>query len=277
MTVFVHKAALPSVIKMFFLIVILLFPFLIIELFAQDWQELKPGITTKRYNYVAEDKSNIDILVARIDPTVWNVRVVNVYGVLNKLKNRFPIYNIRELISLLDTEVIINGGFSAAYSLPLPAGLLVENNKVISRLNISSTTQSGVFCVAKKGNSIIHKEQYKDGECIYAVQAGPILVESPGKRVVYKNEPKKYQKYRRSIIGIDKKGKLLLITSSEANLYDLAQFLIKTESQGGLDCIAALNLSGDVESGIYMRNKDIPIVSGNVDVPIASAISISKK
>ena len=57
-------------------------------------------------------------------------------------------------------------------------------------------------------------------------------------------------------------------------MYDLAEFLAKEESQGGLDCIAALNLSGDVESGLYVNNEDSPYTYGNIDIPIASAIAV---
>ena len=61
------------------------------------------------------------------------------------------------------------------------------------------------------------------------------------------------------------------------NLYDLAIYLLKKESEGGLECISALNLSGDSESGLYVHDPKEPFTDGNIDVPIASAIAFFKK
>lgn len=245
--------------------------------FAQDWEEVVLGIVRKEYNYVLDDKSKLTINVVRIDPAKWKVQVIDVYGALKKQKGQFYVYSIKELISILKPQVIINGGFTASYSIPIPAGLLVESKKIVTRLNSLSETQTGVFCIGKTGYKIIKKEEYGNGDCDYALQAGPVLIEYPAKIVVYKNEPRKYQKYRRSIVAIDRRGRLLLITTSEGHLYDIAKFLVKSDAEGGLDCMTALNLSGDVQSGIYMSHKGKPIVDGNIDVPIASAIAVFKK
>lgn len=247
------------------------------NLLAQSWEEIKPGIAKRTFTIPMKDRSSLEINAVRIDPTHVKIKVINVYGTLGKqlIKQKtpqFPVYSLRELISDLNPQVIINGGFSASYSLPIPAGLLVENRKIVSHLNTLSETQSGIFCVGDTGFKIIKRNEDREKNCVYALQSGPMLIESLDKVGIYRNEREKSGKYRRSVVAIDKHGRLLLVASGESYLYDLATFLAKE-----LDSVVALNLSGDEESGLYVSNKNTSYTFGNIDVPIASAIAVFSK
>jgi uncharacterized protein YigE (DUF2233 family) len=260
---------------LFALLILLIFPSRN-NLLAEDWKEFKPGIAKRTFTAsVVNGGDTLEINAVRIDPTRTEIKVINVYGTLSKQKaQQFPAYTLREIISLLKPQVIINGGFSASYSLPLSSGLMVVNKKVISHLNTRSRTQTGIFCVENTRFKIVKKEEYNEKDCVYALQAGPILVEWLGKIAIFQNERQKGGKYRRSVIAIDKQGRLLLVTSSRTYLYDLANMLVKRESQGGLDCVVALNLSGDEESGLYVSHQNMPVIIGNIDVPVSSAIAV---
>jgi uncharacterized protein YigE (DUF2233 family) len=245
--------------------------------FAQPWENVKPGLAKKVFSVPTDDKTKIQAVVAKIGPSFWKLEIVDVYGTLSRQQKQYPVYSIRELIPLLGADVIINGGFSSSSAIPIPAGLLTVNNRIVARLNSRSAMQSGIFCVKRDEFKILRKEEYRVEEWTYALQAGPLVVETPGKIGIFKNEPRTRGKYRRSVVAIDKSGNLLLIASNETDLYDLAKFLTQKEGEGGLNCTVALNLGGDVDSGLLIRNEKSPFIVGSIDTTIASAIAVIRK
>ena len=238
---------------------------------TQEWIELFPNINGRSFTTILEDNNPVIINVIRISPVSYQIKIIDVYGNL-KGKEKYSIYNIREIVEDPNPLVVINGGFSPSYSLPLPSGLLIENSKIISPIKKDSKLLSGIFYIDTKGFNIIKKEEYREGY-LYALQSGPIIIEYPAKPAIYKNEREK-PKYKRSVVAIDKQGCLLLITTNEMHLYDLSQILVKEENQGGLNCVSALNLSGDEYTGLYINRKKRPIILGNTDVPIPSVIVV---
>ena len=76
---------------------------------------------------------------------------------------------------------------------------------------------------------------------------------------------------------MDKTGRILFIRSSSISLYDLADFLLIDHKKGGIEVNIALNLSGNIESGLIYRRMDIINSLGDIDAPIASAIGIFPK
>jgi len=192
------------------------------DLFAQDWESLKFGISKRTLVVpVSYDNSKIEVNVVRIDPKNFEIKVIDVLGRLRKAKIQYPVYSLREIVKIVKPLVMINGGFSSSYSLPIAAGLVLENNRTVARLNEVSTLQNGIFCVGRSSLKIVRKEDYRQEDCVYALQSGPILVEWPSKIAIDSSERVKHKKYRRSVVGIDKEGKLLLVLTSDAHLYDL--------------------------------------------------------
>jgi hypothetical protein len=245
--------------------------------FAQPWENLKPGLAKKAFTLPTEDKTKIQVVVARIDPSIWKFEIIDVYGTLTKQQKQYPMYSIRELIPLLGADVVINGGFSSSSAIPISAGLLTVNNIIVTRLNSQSTLQSGIFCIRGGEFRILRREEYKVKEWKYALQAGPLIVEPPGKIGIFRNEPRTRERYRRSVVAIDKSGNLLLAASSETNLYNLAKFFNQKEGEGGVNCTAALNLGGDTDSGLFIRSNKSPFIVGSIDTTIASAIAVIKR
>jgi uncharacterized protein YigE (DUF2233 family) len=249
------------------------------ELAAQAWEELKPGLEKRIFSVPALDgKSLIAINVVRMNTTnIAEIKIINVSGSLIQHKTkRFPVYSLREVISLFMPQVAINGGSSSSYSMPIAYGLLLQDKMLMSRINLDSPTLTGIFCVSKGGFRIIRREEFKAEECVSALQSGPILIEKSGEIAISKDEWQGGEKYRRSVVAINGQGRLFFITSNETGLYDLASFLVKSESEGGLACTAALNLSGGEESGLYANGGE-SFVSGNIDVPISTAIAVFLK
>lgn len=246
---------------------------------AQSWEEFMPGFAKRTITVsLDKDKSRLEITLVRIEPKNWTIKVIDVFGTFSKRKEQVPSYSLRQIVSTLSPQVIINGGFAATYSLPIPAGLLVVDDKIIARLNAESSLQKGIFCVGNDKLKIVDRDDYSKERCRHAIQAGPVLVKS-GKVAIFRREREKVPRYTRSAVCLDKEGKLILSKSSEAHLYDLAQWLAEEVSKGGAGCVEAMNLSGDAESALYINStkSSDPLILGNIDVPISSAIAVFQK
>ena len=70
---------------------------------------------------------------------------------------------------------------------------------------------------------------------------------------------------------------MLLVRASSVTLFYLAEILRAQASEGGFGCQAALNLSGDVDSGLLYEMNGEEKEVGEVDSIIASAIAILPK
>jgi uncharacterized protein YigE (DUF2233 family) len=243
---------------------------------SNKWDNIINGVTIKKFSFNGVAGNKINLIALRVDPSKYSAKVIDTVAVIGK-QNRTAIYSLKESAKATRPVVIINGGFSASYSFPIPAGLLVINGKEIKKMNTDSSVQSGVFMASDKGWSIIHRSKYKSGKYTNALQSGPLIIEPSGVVGIKEIDVQKHKAYRRSVLGIDKLGRLILIVTEEVNLYDLAQFLVQSDEIGGLGCTVALNLSGDVESSLIILDSKYYSEFGNTDVPIASAIAIFPK
>ena len=240
---------------------------------AYEWKPIGDVGHFATVTVSVDSTSAIVIHAARIETARASVKVVSPYREVRLRHTGSAAYSLRETAVLLKPLALINGGFSASLSVPIPAGLLVADNQVVASLNAASRVQTGVFCVATGRVSILRVVDYQQASCSEAVQSGPVVVEKGGKIVVFRSETQQ-PRYDRSLVALDKKGRLLLLQTSKASLFHLATLLTKPESQGGFDVDVALNLSGDVESGLMVLAAGGGAVFGQADVPVASAIAV---
>lgn len=176
---------------------------------------------------------------------------------------------VEALGKLSDGDMLIaNGGFSGA-KVDRPLGLVMSGGNAISlpdysmqrgdpasacpALREDRPRRSGVLCVDKKGQILVQHLDTVDFEsCIDAVQAGPLLVEAPGRNGICDN-PSADRPYLRTALCTRKDATALIVTLDPVPLFDLAQWLTAPSSAGGLACDAALNLSGASSSGALLR------------------------
>jgi uncharacterized protein YigE (DUF2233 family) len=257
-------------------LVCVLFGFFTSTTVASDWKEVTSGLSVRTDQIaVGASGQNVEINALLINPSLLRTKVVAVHNTINRQKLKFPTYSLRELARVVRPIAIVNGGFSSSYTLPLPSGLLIENQRTIAVINDISKTQSGVLCIGDKKVQILTRAEYKTVQCKDALQSGPLLVEGAGKVGVFQSEHKKLPWYRRSFIAVRQDGQVILGVAGEISLYDLALYIAATGPKGGLGAVRALNLSGDVESGLYYSNDGTRLQTyGNMDAPIASAIAV---
>ncbi len=239
-----------------------------------EWQAVTPGVEFRKARHRVPDSDTVITLhVVRVDSNLARIVVLDTYSVVSASGSKYASYSLRDLKRFTSAVALINGGFSQSLVLPVPAGLVVQDRVTASRLNRIGQTQSGVFCVNDDGVNIVNKADYQDGMCRHALQNGPKIVEYPGENGI--TAPKK--SFRRSVACIDELERVLLVQSSSVTLFHLAEILRAQESEGGFGCQAALNLSGDVDSGLLYEVNGEEKEVGEVDSVIASAIAILPK
>jgi exopolysaccharide biosynthesis protein len=165
---------------------------------------------------------------------------------------------------------VINGGFFDDKGQPI--GWLVSDDRVITPPGRAGW---GAFIVRKGRPAIVGSRPERTAGISQAVQAGPRLVlgGQPNPRL-------KAQSARRSFIGLDGKGRVILGATgpSEVDARVLAAFLAKPEIEGGAGLVEALNLDGGSSSQLHVRgvgdrNIDFP----GIAVPVLIAIEPKAK
>lgn len=290
-----RRASLPALLALL-LAALLVLPPLSPAGAAEDaeWREIRPGMEIRRERHqVAGVRKPITLRVLRADPAEVEIAVVDTYSTVSARGVKYPSYSLRDLARVTDALALINGGFGQSTYYPVPAGLVVQNDQQKSPLNKASRTQSGVFCMpaaerrtasATIGTTagasgppgkarIVNKDDYRPGLCRQALQSGPKIVEYDGENGI--SQPARA--FERSVVCVDGVGRVLFVQASRVSLFHLADILRAPEAAGGYGCQAALNLSGDIESGLlYTTDGKLQSV-GEVDAPVASAIAVLPK
>ena len=245
-----------------------------------EFQEIQDGIRfAKISNYQSSISQNsISINIIKIDRRQNRVVVLDSREVLNKnpISESF-IYSLRNVYQVSKPIAVINGGFTASFRTPIPVGLIVHDGRTLSPMNKNyrARTQEGIFCILNSqidGVRIINSDEYK--RCFEALQNGPIIIKNGVNNIHNSRDKFINNRFARSIVAIDKQNNILLIQTSRASLPELVEFLLKDESEGGLSCVSALNLSGSSDSGMILKS-DREIKSfGLIDSTVPSVIAV---
>ena len=159
-------------------------------------------------------------------------------------------------------SLLFNGGFSGAKT-DRPVGLLVSNGKVASLpsyvtrnadprstcsfRNVDRYRLSGLFCVGADHSVQIGKiDQLPLEKCRQAVQAGPMLVESPSNVAVCADDGED-KPYARTAVCVSGSRVKVVLALDPVLLFDLATWM--ADKRSGLGCESAVNLCGDTSSG----------------------------
>lgn len=232
------------------------------------WNVLEAGIEQTTLPLGNDSSAKI----VRIDPKLFTLRVIDVFGTVDNAHIPFSKYSLSEVVDLIKPLALINAGSSASYSLPIATGLLRVAGRDVSHLNPDSDLQTGVFCISNNNAlKILDRAAYKAVDCRYAVQSGPILIRN-GQNSLESPEQLLTEKSKRSLVAIDRKGRLLFISTRPATLTDIINFL-KDYNQSELMIQHALNLNGGIESALYSQHSHSN-ETDKLKVPVVSAIAV---
>lgn len=179
--------------------------------------------------------------VFRIDPQHYNFRIgvtKDPAGEDNK--------TLQQLMREQNAIIAINGGFFAPDDKPL--GLLISQGKLLNSLR--PTSWWGVFSILGTQPKITARKDYQPDPAIdFAIQAGPRLlvngqIPNTTSNIDY-----------RTALGITKDGRIIIAVTENLMLttQELAEIMRRSDKEGGLGCINALNLDGGHSTQMYTR------------------------
>jgi hypothetical protein len=251
-----------------FCFVLLIVP---ISICAQTAQSIHAGLERMEWQANSAIDGSIEFYGVRVDPRQLTVKLLDTYGLLGT-GDSFSGFSLRDLVMRVDALAIINGGPTASYTSPVPVGLLLIDGKVRSKPAASSKALTGIICFAGADVSVLPLSAYGVAHCSSALQAGPIIIKASS-NAVYPNERSERRGYRRSIAALDTSGRILLLTTNVAHLYEVARCLL--DSSNRLQVRDAINLDGDSSSGIIVgQAENARREIGSTASLIASAIAV---
>lgn len=202
-----------------------------------QWQEVATGIA---YTHKINSKNNrlgyIHIFKINLQKNALELAFAQ--------DDLFPAEMVKWLAKKNQALLAVNGGFFTSSWKPI--GLRIQNGRMRSPLQ--PTRWWHVFYLKKNIPYITpEKDYHPDPDITLAVQGGPRLLMNgqiphlkPGKA-------------ERTAIGITRHGEIILLATENWPFAtaDLARIFQAPESQGGLDCIQALNLDGGSSTQLY--------------------------
>lgn len=222
-------------------------------------------------SFEGADKSVIHPVSLVVDPNKVALDIVAV-----KFEFGLNEGSVRAIGDVLDSDerwrhkplALANGGLSS-YRADVPLGLLIVDGRVYGRVSREKTTRvgddgaksegfrwSGILCQRSADAvwDIVTVEQYAPDTCRQALQSGPLLVEPDGVPGIDPKEPERRRAYARTAVCLMGDRRLRLVVVAEpTHLYPFAQWLARPVADGGAGCRVALNLSGDLSSGLLTR------------------------
>jgi len=213
----------------------LIFLFMIPSAWATDWQSLQEGLSYKTV-VMGTGESAIELHALKVNPRYFSLKPIVLTG----------RHSVRVLAEESGAVAVINANFFDKEGKTLGA-VVIDGHEKKSKRPISWW---GIFCVNKKQKvEIVASTDYYSGLCEEAVQAGPRLV-IKGKIPKLKDETS-----RKSAVGVNAKGQVFLVASAQAiSIKALAEIFLKSELEGGLGCVDALNLDGGSSSQFFVKS-----------------------
>lgn len=231
----------------------------------EGWVSLVPGL---EYRVVAwelpETGFGADLQVLRADPEVVRLKVLDArdFGGAR--------LTVREFANRTGALAVINGGYFDTAERPV--GLVMREGEVTSGLR---RRDWGVFLIDDVRARIVHTRRYQRRKTItQALQVGPPLV------VRGRETTLKQTFTRRSAVGIDRAGRILLVlamtTGPEATmtLAELGAILRMPEAEGGLACLDALALDGGGSSQLLVNAGGASFFEVSGEWPVVTAIGV---
>lgn len=207
------------------------------------WELLQPGLERRKINLFDDKGQLVEYLyILRLDPSHFQFDVA-----YHQVPQTLDAWQAET-----DALIVVNGGyFRQQEEVYIPTGLTVVNGEAIGS---SYDDFAGMLVVTNDGPELrwLAQTPYDPNEPLKAaLQSFPLLVK-PGGELGFPAEYEDNRQARRTAIGQDKKGRILLIVTTQGyfTLHQFSKYL--TRSKFDLDI--AINLDGGKSSGLLLAN-----------------------
>ncbi len=202
------------------------------------WSEVEPGVELRYEDWKSPAGDDDTVTIVRFD--LRHVRLSVGYQPTHPLL-------MSDWMRKEQATAIINGGYFDQQN--SATGLVISNGQVFGT---SYNGFGGMLSADDQGHVRLHyltQQPYDPNERLQqATQSAPMLILPGGKRAQFNANA---ASSRRSVVAMDKQGRLLLIASPGMvfSLDELADQLVKSD----LSINAALNLDGGASTGLYVN------------------------
>lgn len=230
----------------------------------EGWVSLTPGLEYQSMAWeLPETGFGVELHAIRVDPEVLRLKVIDArdFGVSRM--------TAREIAERTGALAVVNGGYFDTSDRPV--GLVIRGGEATSGLR---RRDWGVLILDGLRARIVHTRNYQRRKTFTdALQTGPRLV-------VKGSETTMKQTFsRRSALGLDRAGRLLLVVAqtmepdATSTLAELGTILRIPENEGGLGCVEALSLDGGGSTQMYLSAGGTPIeIQGQW--PVVTALGV---
>jgi hypothetical protein len=209
----------------------------------REWSQLQPGLERRVIQIYDDQNQPVESLyVWRLDQKYFRMDVA--YDETPK--------SLQTWQEETNAAMVLNGGyFSIENEKYVPDGLTIVKGEASGS---SFEGYGGMLAVHQDRAELrwlVQRPYHSDEPLQAALQSFPMLVQ-PGRRLGFPADREDYARARRTVIGQDKKGRILLLVAPEGyfTLHQLSLYL--TESDLNLD--VALNLDGGGSTGILVAS-----------------------
>jgi exopolysaccharide biosynthesis protein len=223
----------------------------------EGWQQVDQAMELRSMR-LSTDTASGYVTVVRLDPNAYRISVK--YDVANA-------GSLQEWFNALKPLALINGGYFDEQG--RPTALVIFDG---IRRGESYQGFGGMVLINEQGQfelRSLRQQPFDPNENIQqAMQSAPMLIQPGG--VVSDLEPDQ-DRSRRTVIGRDTQGRILLLVSDLPNftLPELAQALKNSD----LDLDAALNLDGGRSTGLYLRSSSASVAINSMEkLPLVLAV-----
>lgn len=213
---------------------------------TDSWQTIAPGIEQRLF--VPDGDTLAQMVALRVDPAMVEFRAHY------RPAAPYTLFEWREAFP--QALAFINANFFDPERRAL--GLVVSDGQAYGT---PYTDRGGLFAVDNAGGVAVRSNIYESyrGEPLWqAVQGFPMLVHG---RAHANTDARQTQRSRRSIIGQDDAGRILLLATPGIGLglYDLGAYLARPELE--LNLVNAFNLDGGGSTMLYIAATNYTLIS----------------
>ena len=245
---------------------------------GEEFKELEPGLTLG-LGGMKTPSGVVEFKVLRVAPNGHQLDVL-AQSPREKITGR----TLLAYQKIHGVKAVLSGGFLKSFSPPIPLGMVKTNGQLQNRPIEKTDQLNGVFGIEGSRPRLV---KFTDGisfdgwdDCI---QAGPLLIDSgrividETRLVLPATKELVFGRFIRSFVAIDRAGHVLLGLTGEISLPDLASVLARSPREGGLDCEAALNLTGHVNSGLVIDAGQTHEVFGDSYTRFPNVIAVRRR
>jgi uncharacterized protein YigE (DUF2233 family) len=229
---------------------------------AGQWKSIQRGVEFRKIAIQRTDPAyGLELKLLRLDSHLIIPRVLHADQLHQKAANVKIFAEKTGAIAAINANYFDEKGRPLAY--------LKTAEKEINRAVSKHGLYTGVFGLADSGPFVTHRDEFQPGQAGEALQSGPLLLHRSASVEVLSG----LGRYaRRSIIGIDKEGRMLIGVSdavigglSFAELQELF-----AQPKWRLEAIELLNLDGGGSAQLYVKSgKFEEWLPGTSEVPVA--------